>query len=446
MELKALASFELSWPAGDQIETSRHARACLEYAEAAGDPTVLAGALARLAALEFSEGNGVRFDLLRRAAALEIRPDGPPYMRPEVYTGQILSSAGFLDEARPIFENLHRLDIERGDEAALPYALFQLAELECHAGRWERADRYADQALEASRQTGQITEVGVALRCKAWVDAHRGRLGSARGLAMEALAIAPVSYAREEVFARGCLGFIELSAGNPEAARDWIDPLPELVAGKGFLLDPGLQRFVPDLVEALVSMGELRRAKEVLEPFEEAAGRLDRAWALATAARCRALLLAALGDAPGALVELEGSLAEHARAPFPFDLGRTLLVVGATQRRMRQRRAGRESLGHAVEIFESLGAPLWVGKARAELARIGGRAPSRWELTPAEDRLARMVAEGLTNREVAAALFTSVNTVQSVLKSVFRKMGVRSRTELASRLARQPSGESDPGP
>jgi DNA-binding CsgD family transcriptional regulator len=115
-----------------------------------------------------------------------------------------------------------------------------------------------------------------------------------------------------------------------------------------------------------------------------------------------------------------------------------LLALGATQRRAKQRAAARATLGEALAAFERLGAPLWAEKARADLGRIGGRAPSRGDLTESERRIAALVAEGHTNREVAAALFVTEHTVEGALTRVYRKLGVRSRGELAGRLGREP--------
>ena len=96
---------------------------------------------------------------------------------------------------------------------------------------------------------------------------------------------------------------------------------------------------------------------------------------------------------------------------------------------------GVETLKDALAVFEQLGAPLWAEQTRAELARIGGRALSRDELTEAERRIAGLVAEGRTNREVAAALFLTEHSVETALTRVYRKLGVRSRAELASHYA-----------
>ena len=94
----------------------------------------------------------------------------------------------------------------------------------------------------------------------------------------------------------------------------------------------------------------------------------------------------------------------------------------------------------ALEIFEALGAVACAERARAELARIGGRAASSVDLTPTEARVAELVAAGSTNKEVADALFVSVHTVEANLKRIYRKLGIRSRTELASALPSRPSG------
>ena len=122
---------------------------------------------------------------------------------------------------------------------------------------------------------------------------------------------------------------------------------------------------------------------------------------------------------------------------MPFDVARTVLILGQSQRRMKRKRAARESLQEALQIFEGLGAPVWADRSRAELGRIGGRAPSPLELTPTEREVAELVASGRSNREVAEALFMTVNTVEANLSRIYRKMGVRSRTELSATMRGQ---------
>jgi DNA-binding CsgD family transcriptional regulator len=126
----------------------------------------------------------------------------------------------------------------------------------------------------------------------------------------------------------------------------------------------------------------------------------------------------------------------------PFERARTLLALGMVRRRGKQKRAAREALEQAAAVFDRLGARLWAARTTAELARIGGRASSVGALTPTERRVAELVADGHTNREVADRLFLSTKTVAAHLTSVYAKLGVRSRTELAHRLR----GGAFPGP
>jgi DNA-binding NarL/FixJ family response regulator len=122
----------------------------------------------------------------------------------------------------------------------------------------------------------------------------------------------------------------------------------------------------------------------------------------------------------------------------PFELGRTLLVLGSVQRRARRRRAARETLEQALAIFEQLGARLWTRRTREELGRVGGRVSAGDELTATERRVAALVAEGLTNKEVAARLVVADRTVEGHLSRIYAKLGVRSRAELARRYPAAP--------
>jgi DNA-binding CsgD family transcriptional regulator len=146
------------------------------------------------------------------------------------------------------------------------------------------------------------------------------------------------------------------------------------------------------------------------------------------------LISGARGDLAAAEDHVQRALAEHAGTQQPFEVARTLLVGGTVRRRMRQKAGARELLDRALATFHDLGAPLWVEKAERELARIGGRPAAPTELTPTEAQIAELVAQGRTNREVAEALFVSVSTVEANLKRIYRKVDVRSRTELARKL------------
>jgi DNA-binding CsgD family transcriptional regulator len=186
-------------------------------------------------------------------------------------------------------------------------------------------------------------------------------------------------------------------------------------------------------VEALLELDRIDEAVAVLDQWEAAARRLDRAWVIADATSCRGLVVAARGDV-GAAEELLGEATDLQRSVGdPFALARALLALGTVRRRGRQKRAAREPIEKAARIFDEIGADGWAERARSELGSIGGRTRSE-DLTPAERRVAELVARGRTNREVASALFLAERTVESHLSRVYAKLGVRSRTELARRL------------
>jgi len=152
-------------------------------------------------------------------------------------------------------------------------------------------------------------------------------------------------------------------------------------------------------------------------------------------ARCEGLLAAATGDLDEALARLEHALVEHDGLASEFDRARTLLHRGIVLRRLKRRRAARDSLAAARATFERLGSPLWVERAAGELARISGasRVVSR-DLTATELRVAELVVAGHANKQVAAELYITVRTVESNLTSVYRKLGIRSRSQLAAAL------------
>ena len=129
---------------------------------------------------------------------------------------------------------------------------------------------------------------------------------------------------------------------------------------------------------------------------------------------------------------------------MPFELGRTLLVTGQTQRRAKRKALAKQHLEQALGIFESLPAAVWAARARAELSRIGLRPPAPLELTATEERVAALVASGHTNRQVAAALFLSPRTVEANLARVYRKLGVSSRAELGAAMTRRDPASIEP--
>jgi DNA-binding CsgD family transcriptional regulator len=184
----------------------------------------------------------------------------------------------------------------------------------------------------------------------------------------------------------------------------------------------------------MIGTGDHHEAETWLARYEDLAERSTSPWALATAARSRGLLFEARGNMESAREALDRALAEHARMHCPFERGRTLLAAGSIRRRAREKRAAREILEEARRIFDSLGARLWTSRAQDELARISGRRPAASDLTTSETKLAALAAEGLSNKEIAAAMHISVHTVEAHLTRIYRKLGIRSRAALARRL------------
>jgi DNA-binding CsgD family transcriptional regulator len=234
------------------------------------------------------------------------------------------------------------------------------------------------------------------------------------------------------------LGLLELSLERFDAVDRILGPLGTRLEAGG-VREPGSVRFTPDEIEALIALDRIDEAETLLGILERQGAQLERASALAAAARCRGLVSAARGDLEGALVSLEKALVEHERVSMPFEHARTLLALGATRRRAKMKRPAREALERALAIFEDLGARLWADKVRAELARIGGRPAATGELTPTEHRIALLAAEGRSNKEIATALFITPKTVGTQLSRIYRKIGVHSRTELARHMSGDPS-------
>ena len=229
------------------------------------------------------------------------------------------------------------------------------------------------------------------------------------------------------------LGLIDLSTGDYHRAAEKLAPVVRERQSRGEL-EPSLYPARELSIEALVAVGDLDEARVQLGWLEEAGRRLGTPWPLAMGARCRGLLQAAEGDLEAALASCEQALEVHERMPSPFERARTLLIYGTILRRIKRRKDARGAIEAALSIFESLPAPVWADNARAELARIGGRATAGDGLTEGERRIAELVAAGNSNKETATALFLSVHTVEGALKRVYRKLGVHSRTELSRRL------------
>ncbi len=400
-------------------------------AERVGDDELTCKATAAYALVHFNSGRGMDHKANDRALALEAALVGSPSTLATPFMAHQLVWAGEAERARAV---LARLGAWLGprEESNAAEAAWYLALLEWRAGNWAAAAAAANEAVRITQQFGRESSTIASWPC-AVVAAHLGEIDRARELAAHGLGVTGRPGVAEAGY-EWVLGFVALSLEDAPAALDHLSRA-DCILGELGIREPALLWHVPDLLDALLSAGDADRAEQILAPWEDRARALDRAWALAIAARSRALLAATRGDLDAALAGFEQAFVEHGRVDDPFQRARTLLGLGATQRRAKQRRAARETLERAMALFAELPAPLWADKARAELARIGGRAPSRDELTESERRIAVLVAEGRSNREVAAALFLTEHSVETALTRIYRKLGVHSRTALSRLLS-----------
>jgi DNA-binding CsgD family transcriptional regulator len=431
-EIHAVLAWGLLQMREDLPSAAHSARTAVELAERLDDHHLLGDGLTAQAQSEFLLGGGQPSAAMERALALD-REQVRVMRDPRMHSALLLLCADRLDEARALYSEVLERALSQGDESAVPFVRMRMSQVELLAGDWELALSHAVCGQDDALETGQRITAGSLACTRALVAAHLGRVDEARALAEEGLAGA--EEAGDGIgggMARWALGLLELSLGNAAEAERVLEQLWRANRAAG-IVEPGENRFLGDLVEALVELRRLDEARERTAELERRGRELRRPAVQAVAARCRGLLAAAGGDLAGALGELQQGLALHAEATLPSDRARTLLALGTVERRARSRREARDTLGEARAVFADLGARLWRVRAEDELGRIGGRAPSAGALTPSEQRVAELVAQGRTNREVATALVVTERTVESHLSHVYRKLGVRSRAELAHR-------------
>jgi DNA-binding CsgD family transcriptional regulator len=258
---------------------------------------------------------------------------------------------------------------------------------------------------------------------------HRGQIDKVREHAKRGAELAAEAGDRPYVISfEALLASLDLALGEYGSAAARYRPLVSQGRQLGLRLFVS-QGIAADAVEAFALAGSTDEAEALLAEVTPLARDVAAAAAMA---RCRGAIAAARQDLAGARAELLAAIGSDDLPPL--DRGRALLLLGAVQRRQKQRAEARATLTKAMTIFTDIDAPLWRARASDELSRIGGRPPGPEDLTETERRVADLVARGLSNREVAAALFVTVRAVESTLTKTYAKLGVRSRTELASRI------------
>jgi DNA-binding CsgD family transcriptional regulator len=343
-----------------------------------------------------------------------------------------LSFAAEFDEARALLARELEGTRRSGNDDLAAFLHTAGTILELRSGRLAAADDHAQRALVLSVGAAISNYEASARWARGLVDVHLGLVEEALEQLHLALDLARRNDDRMFVASvEHALGLLELSRGDPGAAARWLSPVPARETALD-IAEPMRLQIWADLAEALVLSGDLAGAVDAQHELER---HPDRPWAVGTARRCRGLIRGVEGRHEEAIADHRVALDVLAGAGQPLEVARTLLALGAAQRRAKQRGAARESLTGAIAAFRDLDAALWAERAEAELGRLGGRrAADRDELTETERQIAELAAEGRANKEIAAALFVSERTVESNLTRAYRKLGVRSRTELARRL------------
>jgi DNA-binding CsgD family transcriptional regulator len=344
---------------------------------------------------------------------------------------------GEVASARTALGSLLALADARGDLTSYAIVRMHAVELEVRAGDLAAAAQLLDEWSESTDFETQFRPQYP--RCRALLEAGYGRVDEAMRWGGETIALAQAAGSRwDELQGRRALGLAALLEGAPKRAVAELWPVWEHCEREG-VRDPGVFPVAPELVAALVELERIEDARAVTDRLCELAVQLDHPWGRASANRCEGLIrLAGSGSIEVGAARLTEASAQLGDLGLRFDSARCLLALGRAQRRAKQWRGARNTLQQAAEALAALGADGWAQRARAELERVGGRRRADGQLTPSERRVVELAAQGRSNKEVAAALYVTVNTVEVHLSRAYGKLGVRSRGQLAQRLAEGP--------
>ena len=422
---------------GNPARALQHAERAVGHVDGERDPLVLSSLLIDLCLLDLLLGRPPRTDLMRRGLALEERagPSAYPHPVPLIW----FQCTDDLEATRERHAREAVWARDHSDEAHATERLSYLALAEFHAGRCDLAMRLIEQSCDTIEERLEVSgRFAYPFAWRSLMDAYRGRFDRARQTLVPLLA--GTAHAQKSWWAAvllSVLGFVEFAAGEYRAADDAVSRMGRLLDQIG-ISDGLLDRTEPFHAELLVQLGHLDRAREALARLEHRGRTFPRPWIDVTLPRTRAIVLAAEGDLRGALEAL-GSLDPGTGARLPLELGWTWLTKGRLLRRAKQRRAAADAFAQAAAIFEQLGAVPWAERARAELDVTGPRRRAPDELTATERRVAELAAAGITNREIARAVFMSQKTVEAHIARVYRKLGIHSRAELGARMAGNPA-------
>jgi DNA-binding CsgD family transcriptional regulator len=376
--------------------------------------------------------------LLGRAEALEAAlPAVRLHDTADLHRGIWSAYVDELDTARAALSRCADLARASGDDYPLSVFLSYLAIVEELAGNFAGAATLLE-AEQAVAQWHDWPEQAwhVKPRCELLIAA--GDLDEAIRLADECLPDDEAATAATRFAGGAVRGRASVWRGAPEVAVHHLERAAAC-ADEMEWCDPGLRdRIDAERAEAYVAIGRLEDACEIASWLREVGGRLGRPALAGDAHRIDALMQASGGELDAAAASARAAVAAHGASPLRVELARSQLVLGRIERRRKARRESRRALHRALQIATECGHRPLAAQVEHELPRVAAVRSGR-ELTATEQRVAHLISAGATNREVAAAMFVSVRTVETHVASIYRKLGVRTRIE----LSRHFSGISD---
>jgi DNA-binding CsgD family transcriptional regulator len=451
LELQALILTELAeMHAADLREDSDASARAVALAEQVWNPELLAKALGIHGATMTWTEKTLTEGYWERALAVERSTGQLRHMGPAHAYGLASMFRLDYDKAAELFLEVAD-SMRRRDDPMLQALLLLLSDISRNAGRWPEAAAYADEAHDVVLQTGRQSVEPECLVVKARLAMLRGDLDRSHQLCDEALATlarlaasgeprAIFDGAMTEALVTSIYARSAQMSGDHARAHDL--EVEACAHDRSMRMFEWVIEGLADDIAALVALGRLEDARRTLAEIKALRPKVSagmRTTSEALEARAEGILAAGLGDYEVAIAALERSrsLIEKLPVSWPYELGRTLLGLGRVQRRARKKADARRTLDEALSIFEGLGSKLWAQQARQELDQISGRRPPSSGLTETEARVAASVAAGRSNAEAARELYMSPKTVEWNLSKIYKKLHVRSRAELAAKLAKQ---------
>ncbi len=412
--------------ANDPLQAVLDADAALRMVETTDDPARAGYLLIHREMASALAGHGVAWDRLDEGIRLEgggqvpgRGPSSPPLV--------LFTMCDKPDEARARFVVDDRWYASRGEEGWQAERAGQLALVELRAGNTDAARSLANDACERLDRLQVGGGWPLVYAWRSLVDAHTGRAG--RALETTAGLLEDLGSTLWTAIVHSVAVFASHAQGDEPRALEHAVRMRAILESLG-IADLLADRSEPVLAELRAATGDIAGAADELQRLEQRHASLPRPWTAAALPRTRAAALAARGDIDGALAAL--ATADALAPTVPHEAAWNQLAHGRLLRRIRDKRKAAAVLQEARSAFGRLGATDWVAMADAELARVGLRRRPPNELTDSELVIARLAAQGLTSREIAAAAFVSPKTVEANLTRIYRKLDIGSRAQLGA--------------